>query len=64
MRLRNVRVALTKNSLLLTVAPEKDLEVSLIKIVYVAILKELAITPQCRCSPLRNNFISINNSSS
>lgn len=51
MRLRNVRVALTKNSLLLTVAPEKDLEVSLIKIVYVAILKELAITPNVVALP-------------
>lgn len=45
MRLRNVRIVLTNNSLLLTVAPEKNLEVSLIKIVYVAILKELAISP-------------------
>lgn len=39
MELRNVRVALTNNSLLLTIAPEKDLEVRLITTVYVAVLK-------------------------
>lgn len=50
MKLGNVRVGLTNNSLFLTVAPEKDLKISPIRIVYVAVLKGLAIAPKCLVS--------------
>lgn len=51
MRLRNVIVGLTNNSLFLTVAPEEALGVSPIRTVPVTVLKGLARATQCPCFP-------------
>lgn len=55
MRLRDVIVGLTNNSLFLTVAPEEALGVSPIRTAHVAVLKGLAMAAHCPPFPLVNN---------